>query len=102
LRDYLRGFGSNFVGLTGTADSIGKAAKAFKVFFQKKTMLGGDYTMDHSALIYILDPQGRVRLMSLDNRPPADIAHDILQLLNYHGGSTGLSGNRNVELGKTN
>jgi len=77
----LSGFGPNFVGLTGTADSIRKAAQTFKVFFQQKSMSGGDYTMDHSALIYILDPQGRVRLMSLDNRPPADIAHDIRQLL---------------------
>ena len=81
LRDYLSGFGPNFVGLTGTADSIRKAAKAFKVFYQKKPLPGGDYTMDHSALIYILDPQGRVRLMSVDSRPSADIVHDILQLL---------------------
>ena len=100
LREYLRGFGPNFVGLTGTADSIRRAAKTFKVFFQKKPMPGEDYTMDHSALIYILDPQGRVRLMSLYNRSPADIAHDILQLLNDHGGSAKLSGNRTIESGK--
>jgi len=92
LRDYLRAFGPNFVGLTGTADNIRKAAQTFKVFFQKMPMGGGDYTMDHSALIYILDPQARVRLMAVDNRPPADIAHDILQLLNDRGGSTALSG----------
>jgi len=81
LRSYLSGFGPNFVGLTGSDDSIRKAAKTFKVFFQKKPLPGGDYTMDHSALIYIVDPQARVRLMSVDNRPSADIAHDILQLL---------------------
>ena len=81
LRDYLSGFGPNFVGLTGDPASIRKAAKTFKVFFQKKPLPGGDYTMDHSAFFFILDPQARVRLMSLDNRPPADVAHDILQLL---------------------
>ena len=102
LRDYLSGFGPNFVGLTGTPTSILKAAQTFKIFFQKMPLPGGDYTMDHSAFIYILDPQGRVRLMSLDNRSPADIAHDILQLLNDPGGSTKLSGNTNIELGKTN
>jgi len=101
LRDYLSGFGPNFVGLTGTPASILKAAQTFKVFFQKMPLPGGDYTMDHSAFIYILDPQGRVRLMSLDSRSPADIAHDILQLLNDHGGSTKLS-EKSVELGKTN
>jgi len=101
LREYLSGFGPNFVGLTGTPASIRKAAQTFKVFFQKRPLPGGDYTMDHSALIYILDPQGRVRLMSLDNRAPADIAHDILLLLNDHGGSTKLSGNSPIESGKT-
>jgi protein SCO1 len=81
LRDYLSGFGPNFFGLTGEPASIRKAAKTFKVFFQKKPLPDGDYTMDHSAVIYILDPQARVRLMSLANRPPGDIAHDILRLL---------------------
>ena len=81
LRDYLSGFGPNFVGLTGEPVSIRKAAKSFKVFFQKKPLPGGDYTMDHSTVMYILDPQARVRLMSLANRRPEDIAHDILRLL---------------------
>jgi len=99
LREYLSGFGPNFVGLTGTPASIRKAAQTFRVFFQKMPLPGGDYTMDHSALMYILDPQGRVRLMSLDNRPAADIAHDILQLLKDSGGSTQLSGN--IASGKT-
>jgi protein SCO1/2 len=81
LRDYLSGFGPNFVGLTGEPAVVRKAAKTFKVFFQKKPLPDGDYTMDHSAVIYILDPQARVRLMSTANRRPRDIAHDILQLL---------------------
>jgi protein SCO1/2 len=81
LRDYLSGFGPNFIGLTGEAVAIRKAAKTFKVFFQKKPLPDGDYTMDHSAVIYILDPQGRVRLMFSAGRQPKDVAHDILQLL---------------------
>ena len=82
LRDYLSGFGPNFVGLTGEPVNIRKVANTFKVFFQKKPLPGGDYTMDHSAVMYILDPQARVRLMCLANRRTRDIAHDILQLLN--------------------
>jgi protein SCO1/2 len=81
LRDYLSGFGPNFIGLTGEAVAIRKVAKTFKVFFQKKPLPDGDYTMDHSAVIYILDPQGRVRLMFSAGRQPEDVAHDILQLL---------------------
>jgi protein SCO1/2 len=81
LRDYLSGFGPNFIGLTGGAVAIRKAAKTFKVFFQKKPLPDGDYTMDHSAVIYILDPQARARLMFTARRQPKDVAHDILQLL---------------------
>jgi protein SCO1/2 len=81
LRDYLGGFGANFVGLTGQPVAIRKTAKAFKIFFQKIPLPSGDYTMDHSAVIYIVDLQARVRLMFTANRRPEDVAHDIFQLL---------------------
>jgi protein SCO1/2 len=81
LRDYMDSFGPNFVGLTGEPDAIRRVAKAFKVFFQKVPLPGGDYTMDHSVAIYALDKQARVRLMFTINRPLDDIAHDILELL---------------------
>ncbi|HEY1430467.1 MAG TPA: SCO family protein [Stellaceae bacterium] len=85
LRDYLSGFGPNFIGLTGEPVAIRKAAKTFKVFFQRVPLPGGDYTMDHSAVIYVVDSQARVRLMFTANRQPEDIAHDILELLRETG-----------------
>jgi protein SCO1/2 len=81
LQDYMSSFGPNFVGLTGEPDAIRQVAKAFKVFFQKVPLPGGDYTMDHSIAIYVLDKHARVRLMFTMNRPLEDIAHDILELL---------------------
>jgi protein SCO1 len=81
LEDYTSSFGPNFVGLTGEPDAIRQVAKAFKVFFQKVPLPGGDYTMDHSVAIYALDKHARVRLMFTTNRPLEDIAHDILELL---------------------
>jgi protein SCO1 len=81
LEDYMSSFGPNFVGLTGEPDAIRRVAKAFKVFFQKVPLPGGDYTMDHSVAIYALDKHARVRLMFTMNRPLEDIAHDILELL---------------------
>jgi protein SCO1 len=81
LRDYVSGFGPNFVGLTGEPVAIRKAAKTFKVFSQKIPLPGGDYTMDHSAVIYVVDPQARLRLMFTASCRPEDVAHDILELL---------------------
>jgi protein SCO1/2 len=81
LRDYMGAFGPNYLGLTGEPDAIRRAAKGFKVFFQKIPLPDGDYTMDHSAVIYVLDLQARVRLMFAANRRLEDVAHDILELL---------------------
>jgi protein SCO1/2 len=81
LRDYMGAFGPNFVGLTGDPGAIRKAAKAFKVFFRRIPLPDGDYTMDHSAVIYLLDPQTRVRLMFTAHRQLDDVVHDILELL---------------------
>ena len=81
LRDYTDAFGANFVGLTGAPDAIRRVAKAFKVFFQKIPLPGGDYTMDHTVAIYVLDKQARVRLMFTASRQLEDVAHDILELL---------------------
>ena len=81
LRDYMGAFGPNYLGLTGKPDAIRKAARTFKVFFQKIPLADGDYTMDHSAVVYILDPQARVRLMFAANHRLEDVVHDILKLL---------------------
>ena len=50
LQDYMSSFGPNFVR---------RAAKAFKVFYQKVPLPGGDYTMDHSVAIYVFDKRAR-------------------------------------------
>jgi protein SCO1 len=81
LREYTRNFGENFIGLSGQVAAIRRVAKAFKVFFQKVRLPGGDYTMDHSVAIYVLDRQARVRLMFTADRKLEDISHDILTLL---------------------
>jgi protein SCO1 len=81
LHEYTGAFGPNFVGLTGETNAIRQVARAFKVFFQKKLLPGGDYTVDHSIAIYILDKQARTRLMFTANRKIEDIVHDILKLI---------------------
>lgn len=81
LRDYMSSFGPNFLGLTGTPDTIRDAAKAFRVFFQKVRLPAGDYTMDHSTVVYVLDLQARVRLMFTATRSVEDIAADAVELL---------------------
>ena len=61
VKDYVRHFSDDVVGLTGTAEEIAAVARAYRVYFK----LNGDpakdpnYTVDHSALIYVMDREGR-------------------------------------------
>jgi protein SCO1/2 len=63
LASFVPAFDPSFIGLRGTQDEIDKVTKDFKVFAQKVPGKdGGVYTIDHTAAIYVYDPQGRLRL----------------------------------------
>ena len=64
------------LGLTGSPDEIARAAKAYRVYYAKSGS-GADYTMDHSAAIYLMDPMGRFRRPLAPNMTPALAADQI-------------------------
>jgi len=59
LKSYVESFGGPIEALTGPPDAVAEAAKDYKVFYAKHPRADGGYDMDHSALIYVMDPQGR-------------------------------------------
>jgi cytochrome oxidase Cu insertion factor (SCO1/SenC/PrrC family) len=63
LATYLKSFDPRLIGLTGSAEEIATATKAYRVYVRKaadpKSTAG--YTMDHSALIYLMGPDGAYR-----------------------------------------
>jgi protein SCO1/2 len=59
LKDYLSSFDSHMTGLTGDANAIAAVAKAYRVIYRKVPLEQGGYTMDHTAIIYLMDKQGR-------------------------------------------
>jgi protein SCO1/2 len=78
LRSYLSSssFPKGARGLTGTEAQIAAVAKAYHVYFRKAPQ-GDSYTMDHSAVVYLMDPHGRfVRPLDVGT-PPAQIAAQI-------------------------
>lgn len=81
LKRYVPAFHPSFLGLTGNADEIARAAKEFKIYYQKQKLPSGGYTMDHSAGTYILDGEGRLRLFAQYGAGAPDLLHDIRQLL---------------------
>lgn len=59
LKDYLANFHPRIFGLTGTPAQIEAVVKEYRVYAKKVPLAGGDYTMDHSAVVYLMDKQGR-------------------------------------------
>ena len=81
LKQYVPSFNPAFLGLYGDAEATARAAKEFKVFFQKQPVKGGSYSVDHGAGTFILDREGRLRLFAQYGQGAAPILHDIRILL---------------------
>jgi protein SCO1/2 len=58
MKTYLSSFDPRIVGLTGTEEEVAATAKAYKVYFRKVPTESGDYTMDHTASIFLMDSKG--------------------------------------------
>ncbi len=58
MADYMKNFDPRIDGLTGSLDQVKNAAQNYSVFFRKVALEDGGYTIDHSAALYLLNPQG--------------------------------------------
>jgi protein SCO1 len=60
IGEYVHSFHPRMVGLTGSLEEIAKVAKAYRVFWKKVSddKNPGEYTVDHSSIIYLMDPKG--------------------------------------------
>ncbi|HEX2566184.1 MAG TPA: SCO family protein [Burkholderiales bacterium] len=82
LAKYVTAFDPRFLGLYGDAEATKRAAKEFKIFYEKAS--GGapaSYSMDHSAQSYVIDPRGRLRLLVRPERIAEDLPADLRTLL---------------------
>jgi cytochrome oxidase Cu insertion factor (SCO1/SenC/PrrC family) len=62
LADYVTAFHPRLVGLTGAPDEIRRVATAYKAYYAKAGIDGGeDYAIDHTAFIYLVGKDGRYR-----------------------------------------
>jgi protein SCO1/2 len=74
---YVKNFGKNFVGLTGSPTAIANAAKTYRVTYSKLEYKGKDgnygYSIDHSALVYLMDKDGQYLINFTYGTPAAKI-----------------------------
>jgi protein SCO1/2 len=81
MKDYLSSFDPHLKGLTGDPDSIAKVLSAYRVYAKKVPLKDGDYTMDHTALTYLMDRDGKFVAPFNLNRKPEEAAADLKKYL---------------------
>lgn len=78
LKEYVSNFHPRMVGLTGTPEQIAAVAKAYRVYYQKAAgATAGDYLMDHTLLIYLMDGEGKYVAHFGPQATPDEIAEEI-------------------------
>jgi len=84
LGKYVGAFDSRFLGLYGDAAATQRAAREFKVFYEKRKT-GDSYSVDHSGHTYVIDQQGKLRLFVRPERLGTDLPEDLKTLLKQPG-----------------
>ncbi len=81
MGDYVSSFDKRVIGLSGSPEEIAKVEKEFRVYAKKGAEKNGDYSMDHSSVVYVMDGKGRfAEALNLD-RSAADAAKDLANYL---------------------
>jgi protein SCO1 len=81
IKDYLSSFDPHLQGLTGDPALVAKALSEYRIYAKKIPTEDGDYSMDHSATVYLMDSNGHfVAPFKLDRTPQAAAA-DLKQYI---------------------
>jgi len=81
MKDYLSSFDPHLKGLTGDPTAIAKVLSSYRVYAKKVPLKDGDYTMDHTALIYLMDRDGHFVAPFNLKRTPEEAAVDLKRYL---------------------
>jgi protein SCO1/2 len=81
LKDYLSSFDPRIIGVTGDEASVVAAEKAYRVYAKKVPADGGGYTMDHTAIVYLMNKDGRFVAPFNMKLRPEEAAADLKRYL---------------------
>jgi protein SCO1/2 len=80
MKDYLKSFDPRILGLRGDPDDIEAAAKSFHVYYRPRSLGNGQYTVDHSSYIYVINPQGKFAELLTGDLPGHPLVDDLRKL----------------------
>ena len=81
MKDYLSSFDPHLKGLTGDPAVVAKVISEYRVYAKKVPLKDGDYTMDHTALVYLMDRDGKFVAPFNLKRTPDEAAADLKHYL---------------------
>lgn len=81
LARYVQFFSPSFVGVTGSVDAISEFTRSIGVPVAKTPVGEGGYTVDHSAAVFAINPQGELRALFSPPHSPDTLAADVRQLI---------------------
>src|SRR4051794_36800374 len=81
MKDYLSSFDPHLKGLTGPPQDLAKVISEYRVYAKKVPLKDGDYTMDHTALVYLMDREGKFVAPFNLKRTPDEAASDLRRYL---------------------
>lgn len=81
IQDYVSAFNAPITALSGTPEQIAAAARAYRVYYAKHPRDDGGYDMDHSSIIYLMDPAGKLVGNFTHETPPDAITAKLKGVL---------------------
>jgi protein SCO1/2 len=81
LKDYISNFDKRIVGLTGSQAAIDRVVKAYRAYYRKVPGKNGDYTMDHTAMVYLMNKRGEFVNGFNTKQPPEKAAAELARYL---------------------
>ena len=77
IGEYVSYFGDGVIGVTGDLAEIRKLTDGIGVFFEKSSVDDGDYSVNHSAVVIVVDPQSKFNALFSAPHDAASFAHDL-------------------------
>ncbi len=83
LDTYVTAFHPAITGLTGTPDELAAVRQDYGITAEKEVLEGSaaGYVVNHTARVFLVDAEGRLRLSYAFGTPPEDILEDIRHLI---------------------
>jgi protein SCO1/2 len=81
MKDYVSNFDSRIIGVTGDAEATKGMEKSYHVYSRKVPGKGGEYSMDHTAIVYLMDKDGRFINAFNADQPPQKGAQELAKYL---------------------